>query len=1018
MAAPAPPKGWRVEYAKSNRASCKTCNNLIGKDSLRIAKVIQSTKFDGFMTIWHHSRCILSKPGRIQSLDDVEGVDDLRWEDAQKLKKYVDDGGGKKVGKEDDDADGEAPRAEAGSGDYAVENAKSSRATCKSCNEKIMKGEVRISTMVASESSRFPGKVPAWRHAKCFMELGWFVKPVESLPGWDTLSTEDQKELKGLAKSGSTTSNTDGQGSKRKLPPADEETLTVNNDKKSRKKGIKEASPPAEKKKMVSSPKGQEKTAASDDKATEVEKKLEQQNKELWALKDELKKYVTTPEFRSMLAANSMDVSGTDQALRDRCADGMMFGALPNCPMCQSPIEYGDGQYRCKGFLTAWSKCSYTTLAPKRKAGKWKIPSDLENDFLDQWNKKQKAKKEERLLLPPSSPAKPVMKPEVMAPPKNSSSKSSSSGGPLQGLSIAMIGRLGMSQARYKELIEQLGGSLSSVKEGTYCVLAKESEIERQKDRLHHALSLNIPIVKEEYILECHERETRLPFTGFKVEVGLKAPAMTKIKVKGRSAVHEDSGLQDTGHILEVGKVIYNVTLNLSDLSTGINSYYILQIIEDDNKNVHHLFRKWGRVGNSKIGDHKLERLGRVKVMDEFRRLFVEKTGNSWKAWENKEDLEKQPGKFYVVDIDFGVDEEASPKAAVPAGSKSKLDPRVVDLMKLLFDIETYRAALMEFEINMSEMPLGKLSKRHIERGFQVLTEIQNLLDGKSSQKDGLLVDASNRFFTLIPSVHPNVIRDKELLKAKIDMLEALRDIEIASQLIGSVGNGNEDPLDINYRKLHCGISPLPHDSDDFKLVKKYLERTHAPTHREWQLELEDVFEVDREGESDAYAPYKKDMKNRMLLWHGSRTTNYVGILSQGLRIAPPEAPVTGYMFGKGLYFADLVSKSAQYCYTSKKNPTGLLLLCEVALGKTKELKSAKYMENPMSGTHSTKGVGKTVPLKSEFEVWDDNVTVPCGRPVTSGSSDSNLLYNEYIVYDTAQVQLRFLLKVNFKHKR
>ena len=33
-----------------------------------------------------------------------------------------------------------------------------------------------------------------------------------------------------------------------------------------------------------------------------------------------------------------------------------------------------------------------------------------------------------------------------------------------------------------------------------------------------------------------------------------------------------------------------------------------------------------------------------------------------------------------------------------------------------------------------------------------------------------------------------------------------------------------------------------------------------------------------------------------MLLWHGSRLTNWCGILSQGLRIAPPEAPVTGYM--------------------------------------------------------------------------------------------------------------------------
>ena len=51
------------------------------------------------------------------------------------------------------------------------------------------------------------------------------------------------------------------------------------------------------------------------------------------------------------------------------------------------------------------------------------------------------------------------------------------------------------------------------------------------------------------------------------------------------------------------------------------------------------------------------------------------------------------------------------------------------------------------------------------------------------------------------------------------------------------------------------------------------------------------------------------------------------------MRIAPPEAPSTGYMFGKGIYFADMVSKSANYCATSSSNPTGLLLLCDVALG-------------------------------------------------------------------------------------
>ena len=62
-------------------------------------------------------------------------------------------------------------------------------------------------------------------------------------------------------------------------------------------------------------------------------------------------------------------------------------------------------------------------------------------------------------------------------------------------------------------------------------------------------------------------------------------------------------------------------------------------------------------------------------------------------------------------------------------------------------------------------------------------------------------------------------------------------------------------------------------------------------------------------------------MGNRQLLWHGSRLTNWCGILSTGLRIAPPEAPVTGYMFGKGVYFADMSSKSANYCFARRAPP-------------------------------------------------------------------------------------------------
>lgn len=61
-------------------------------------------------------------------------------------------------------------------------------------------------------------------------------------------------------------------------------------------------------------------------------------------------------------------------------------------------------------------------------------------------------------------------------------------------------------------------------------------------------------------------------------------------------------------------------------------------------------------------------------------------------------------------------------------------------------------------------------------------------------------------------------------------MLEALQDIEIASRLVGFDADTN-DSIDEKYQKLHCNISPLSHDSEEFRLIEKYLQTTHAPTH-------------------------------------------------------------------------------------------------------------------------------------------------------------------------------------------
>jgi poly [ADP-ribose] polymerase len=162
-------------------------------------------------------------------------------------------------------------------------------------------------------------------------------------------------------------------------------------------------------------------------------------------------------------------------------------------------------------------------------------------------------------------------------------------------------------------------------------------------------------------------------------------------------------------------------------------------------------------------------------------------------------------------------------------------------------------------------------------------------------------------------------------------MLQSLEDIQVFTKLLdeGKISS-DMNQLDSNYLKLNTTITPLDKKSDTYKLLVEYVENTHAVTHTAYKLSVDEIFEVKKDVEE---ARYRKDISNKQLLWHGSRLTNFVGILSQGLRIAPPEAPVTGYMFGKGVYFADMVTKSANYCFTSRENNTGLMLLCEVALG-------------------------------------------------------------------------------------
>jgi len=108
--------------------------------------------------------------------------------------------------------------------------------------------------------------------------------------------------------------------------------------------------------------------------------------------------------------------------------------------------------------------------------------------------------------------------------------------------------------------------------------------------------------------------------------------------------------------------------------------------------------------------------------------------------------------------------------------------------------------------------------------------------------------------------------------------------------------------------------------------------------------------------------------------------TNFLGILAQGMRIAPPEAPTTGYMFGKGCYFADMFQKSIQYSsgYKSK-----ILLLCDVALGNEKRLYRSEYVENLEKKFQSVRGCGSHGPdFKNKSVVAPQGYNLPMGGSI------------------------------------
>ena len=447
-------------------------------------------------------------------------------------------------------------------------------------------------------------------------------------------------------------------------------------------------------------------------------------------------------------------------------------------------------------------------------------------------------------------------------------------------------------------------------------------------------------------------------------------------------------------------RIIWDANLNQTNAGRNNNKFYRMQIIAKKPTREFWTWTRWGRVGEP--GQHNIIGHGDLgSAIASFEKKFKEKTGHKW------EDrlADPIPGKYTFLERNYEPDSEYEDESGQLSrrGSKDSgtsvrkvapctLTPPVQELLQLIFNHHLFAAAMSSMNYDNSKLPLGKLSKTTLGRGFRILRDLAELKAdpslATSKYQRGYtqaVQDLSNSYYSTIPHIfgrcRPPVIDESRLLKQEIEMLESLSDMSIARDIMKGPAGGEDDeeelphPLDRQFQGLQLDeMTPLDHASAEFKQLEDYLLKSRGKTHF-FVYTVQEIFRIERAGERQRFAasPYAAatttttdGRSDRRLLWHGSRVTNFGGILSQGLRIAPPEAPASGYMFGKGAYLADMSSKSANYCASAESDQTGLLLLCEAELGRPMlELKDADYKAGQRAadeGRWSTWGQGTTVP--------------------------------------------------------
>lgn len=241
------------------------------------------------------------------------------------------------------------------------------------------------------------------------------------------------------------------------------------------------------------------------------------------------------------------------------------------------------------------------------------------------------------------------------------------------------------------------------------------------------------------------------------------------------------------------------------------------------------------------------------------------------------------------------------------------------------------------------QTPLGALTLEQIEKGEDILLEAHELFKSKkklkSSAKAAKIMALTNEFYSAIPhklgrargAVAANKLDNANAFAEKQETLQLMKDM---LQVNSNAKEGNnvsvltDDALvGDQYEALGMHVEFVKKSSGEYKNLVKEIKESVARSHEGTPPGISRVFKVRRAEEIDKFTD---DVGNEVLLYHGSRACNWVGILSRGLLL--PKIVVNlggsrtdGGWLGDGIYFGEADAASG-YAQAGDKNTAFFLV--------------------------------------------------------------------------------------------